>query len=59
MTYRVVQDQPCGVTNGCGLKNDLRPVCYGCNGDGTRMVEVAVVERVEAGPGDVVWVEAE
>lgn len=54
MTYRVVQDEPCELDpppcqqvyrSASGLEFPFHPCSDGCNGDGTRTVEVAVIER--------------
>lgn len=50
MTYRVAQDQPCNwpTMYDEGVCEARHP-CDGCRGDGTRMVEVAVVELLDDG----------
>lgn len=76
MTYRVVQDEPCELDpppcqqvyrSASGLEFPFHPCSDGCNGDGTRTVEVAMVEQDQRvvvdewgnTKGEPVWVEVE
>lgn len=47
MTYRIVKIEPCAHPKQgiCVTDSEHLLQCHGCRGDGTRTVEVAVVER--------------
>lgn len=47
MTYRIVKIEPCAHPKQgiCVTDSEHLLQCHGCRGDGTRTVEVAVIER--------------
>lgn len=59
VTYRVVKIEACEDADYCGEPSI--PRCVGCNGDGTRMVDVAEVEPAHPNPDQpgFMWVEVE